>query len=35
VLDDLREIALKALRGPGENYSEVILRVAKGDAGKE
>jgi hypothetical protein len=22
---------LKALRGPGESYSDVILRVAKGD----
>jgi predicted CopG family antitoxin len=26
---------LKALRGPGESYSDVILRLAKGDAGKE
>jgi hypothetical protein len=24
---------LKALRGPGESYSDVILRVAKGEGG--
>jgi hypothetical protein len=26
---------LKALRGPGESYSDVILRLAKGDGGEE
>jgi hypothetical protein len=26
---------LKALRGPGESYSDVILRVAKGEGGEE
>jgi hypothetical protein len=26
---------LRALRGPGESYSDVIMRVAKGDGGEE
>jgi hypothetical protein len=26
---------LKAQRGPGESYSDVILRVAKGEGGEE
>ena len=26
---------LRALRGPGESYSDVIIRLAKGDGGEE
>ena len=33
-LDHPTVAKLKALRGPGESYSDVILRLAKGDAAR-